>query len=169
MRQCTHWLWLCVYTFVCLCAEVLTGAGGSLAALGGEAALGAATAAHTNPWPLRRDDCAGERGRWRRHPGGVRIHPNTTNTLTFNFNITSCAFHKRHAGAVVRSVVTVRVHTGQHRLNHDNPTEEKSINRESVFILVLHDVVMFQFISNVFTGVEVRALHRPTKLFHSNL
>lgn len=106
-----------VHVFVRLCAEVLTGAGGSLAALGGEAALGAATAAHTNPWTLRRNDCAGERGRWRRHPGGVRIHPNTTNTL--KFNITPCAFHKHHAGAVVRSVVRVRVHTGQHRLNHE--------------------------------------------------
>lgn len=50
------------------CAGVLTGTGGSLAALGGEAALGAAAATHTDPWPLGGNDCAGEWRRWRRYP-----------------------------------------------------------------------------------------------------
>lgn len=41
-----------------VCTEVLTGTGGSLAALGGEAALGTPAAAHTDPRPLRGNDCA---------------------------------------------------------------------------------------------------------------
>lgn len=61
--------YICLYVCVCIrmCVEVLTGAGSSLAALGGEAALGTATATHADPWPLRGNDCPGKRGRWRRH------------------------------------------------------------------------------------------------------